>query len=172
MAIDALVKPFLRLALFQGLKPYHLTEIVRRAERIVYKPGDMIIEEDKVGDAAVLIVGGEAVLLRRDDATSAAEPLAEGSLVGEMAMLIETAHTATVIARTSVRALRLTRTDMHELMAEEPAIAEHLTQKITARLHVLAGELRTIDQALAEIASFDGFSVPVAQSAPASAALH
>jgi hypothetical protein len=40
MAIDALVKPFLLLPLFQGLKPLQLTEIVRRADRIIYRPGD------------------------------------------------------------------------------------------------------------------------------------
>ena len=49
MAIDALVKPFLLLPLFQGLKPLQLTEIVRRADRIIYRPGDILIEEDQVG---------------------------------------------------------------------------------------------------------------------------
>ena len=60
MAIDALVKPFLRLPLFQGLKPLQLTEIVRRAGRIIYKPGDILIHEGQVGDSAIIIVTGEA----------------------------------------------------------------------------------------------------------------
>lgn len=172
MAIDALVKPFLRLPLFQGLRPLQLTEIVRRAERIVYKAGDIIIEEDKVGDAAVVIVSGEAVLVRGSEGANA-EPIIEGSIVGELAMLVETVHTATVLAKTSVRALRLTREEMHDLMATEPGIAEHLTQKITSRLHVLAGELRSIDQALAEISAYDPFVVsPSAQTAQTSAAMH
>lgn len=172
MAIDALVKPFLRLPLFQGLKPLQLTEIVRRAERIVYKPGDLIIQEDKTGDAAIVIIAGEAVILRSSDEQAAAEPVAEGSMVGELAMLVETVHTATVIAKSPVRALRLTREEMHALMSEDAALAEHLTQKITARLHVLASELRAIDQALAEIAAFDPFAAKPVQSPAASAAMH
>jgi CRP-like cAMP-binding protein len=165
MAIDALVKPFLRLPLFQGLKPLQLTEIVRRAERIVYRPGDSIIEEDRAGDAAIVIVSGEAVVIRNGHAEEAAEPVHEGSIVGELAMLVETVHTATVIAKSNVRALRLTRSEMHDLMAEDPALAEHLTHKITARLHVLATELRAIDQALAEIAAFDPV-MPVHRGSP------
>lgn len=173
MAIDALVKPFLRLPLFQGLRPLQLTEIVRRAERIVYKAGDIIIEEDKVGDAAIVIVSGEAVLVRSGDEASRAEPIIEGSIVGELAMLVETVHTATVLAKTPVRALRLTREEMHDLMATEPAIAEHMTQKITSRLHTLANELRTIDAALAEISAYDPFVVsPAVQTAQTSAATH
>jgi CRP-like cAMP-binding protein len=172
MAIDALVKPFLRLPLFQGLKPLQLTEIVRRAERIIFKPGDTIIEEDKVGDAAIVIVSGDAVVIRHGSDAAAAEPVAEGSIVGELAMLVETVHTATVIAKGPVRALRLTRAEMHDLMAEDPRLAEHLTQKITARLHTLAGELRAIDQALAEIAAFDPFASSPGQSPHLSAAMH
>ena len=43
MAIDTLVKPLLRVALFQGLKPLQITEIARLADRIVYRPGEVII---------------------------------------------------------------------------------------------------------------------------------
>ena len=61
MAIDALVRPLLQLALFRGLKPMQITEIVRRADRIVYRPGDVIIEEHAEADAAIVLVEGEAV---------------------------------------------------------------------------------------------------------------
>ncbi len=160
MAIDALVKPFLLLPLFQGLKPLQLTEIVRRADRIIYRPGDIIIEEDQVGEAAVVIVSGEAVRITGGD-SDAAEPIAEGSMIGELAMLVETVHSSTIVARGTVKALRLTRTEMHALMAEDPRLADHLTQKITARLQRLAQELRAVDQALADIMGID----PLVQAA-------
>lgn len=155
MAIDALVKPFLLLPLFQGLKPLQLTEIVRRADRIIYRPGDVIIEEDQPGEAAIIIVSGEAVRLQNDEPGNAAQPIAEGSMIGELAMLVETVHASTIVARTTVKALRLTRSEMHEAMADDPRLADHLTQKITARLHRLAQELRSVDQALADIAGIE-----------------
>lgn len=164
MAIDALVKPFLLLPLFQGLKPLQLTEIVRRADRIIYRPGDVIIEEDQLGEAAIVIVSGEAIRTTGMEAGEAAETIPEGSMIGEMAMLVETIHSSTIIARGTVKALRLTRTEMLAAMAEDPKLAEHLTQKISARLHRLALELRSVDQALAESQMFDGTYYPMAQS--------
>jgi CRP-like cAMP-binding protein len=171
MAIDALVKPFLRLALFQGLKPLELTEIVRRADRIVYKPGDVIIQEDKAGDAAIIIVSGEAVRLSDSDNGTPAEPLPEGSIVGEMAMLVETVYSTTVIAKGQVRALRITRENLHEQMLEEPRLAGHFADKITARLQRLASELRSIDEALAGIAQFEP-KVRIIAHHEAASALH
>ena len=167
MAIDALVKPFLLLPLFKGLKPLQLTEIVRRADRIVYRPGDVIIEEDQQGEAAIVIVSGEAVRVTGLEPGAAAESIAEGSIIAELAMLVETIHSATIVARTPVKALRLTRMEMHAQMADDPRLAEHLTKQITARLHRLADEIRAVDQALADIANFD----PVPAMQPARAAI-
>ena len=172
MAIDALVKPFLLLPLFQGLKPLQLTEIVRRADRIVYRPGDIIIEEDQPGEAAIIIVSGEAVRVTGLEPGAAAETVAEGSMLGELAMLVETTHSATIIARGTVKALRLTRTEMHEAMAEDPHLADHLTQKITMRLQHLANELRSVDQALAEMAHFEPAAHNPSGQPLASAPLH
>ncbi len=155
MAIDALVKPFLNLPLFRGLKPLQITEIVRRADRIVYRPGDIIIEEDQPGDAAIVIVAGDAVRTTGLEPGAAAEPVPEGALIGELAMLVETVHSATIVARGPVRALRLSRTEMHAQMADDPQLAEHLTQQITARLQRLASEIQAVDQALADIANID-----------------
>lgn len=155
MAMDALVKPFLALPLFQGLRPLQVTELVRRADRIIYRPGDIIIAEDQIGEAAIIIVSGEAVRINTHEPGAAAEPVPEGAMISELAMLVETVHTATILARTTVKALRLTREDMHEAMADDPRLAEHLTQKITERLQKTAQELRAVDQALADLAAFD-----------------
>ena len=152
MAIDALVKPFLLLPLFRGLKPLQLTEIVRRADRIVYRPGDTIISEDESGDAAIVIVSGEAVRTSGMEPGMAAEPVPEGSIISELAMLIDTVHSATIVARSTVRALRITRAEMHAQMADDPALAEHLTQQITERLKRLASEIHAVDMALAGLA--------------------
>ncbi|MBU2583051.1 MAG: cyclic nucleotide-binding domain-containing protein [Alphaproteobacteria bacterium] len=148
MAIDALVKPMLPLAIFRGLKPLQITEIARRAERIIYRPGDIIIEEDAIGDAAVLIVSGDAVRISGPEHDGPPEPVKAGALVGEMAMLVESIHSSTVIARGNVKALRITRAEMHEQMAEDHSLAEHFLERISGRLRSLAEDLKKADQAL------------------------
>jgi len=149
MAIDALVAPLLRIALFQGLRPLQITEIARRAERIVFRPGQTIVEADAEANAAFVIVNGEAVRTKGPDLGAEPEPIAVGSLIGEMAMLVDTEYTSTVVAKSPVRALKITRASMYEQMADDARLADHLVTKIAARLKNLAGELRAIDQSLA-----------------------
>lgn len=149
MAIDALVKPFLRLELFQGLRPLQLTEIVRNAERIAYKPGSVIMTMGEPGDAAVLIVSDGALRTAGSDITGRPVPVAAGSLLGELAMLIEHVYGSTVVAQGTVRALRIPRAAMHAMMLEDRGLADHFVGKIASRLSRVADELRRIDSGLA-----------------------
>jgi CRP-like cAMP-binding protein len=145
MAIDTFVKPMLKLEIFQGLRPLQITEIARRAYRVVYKPGDIIMREDDEGDAAVVIVSGEAVRISGPAMSEPAEAVPPGAMLGEMAMLIETRHSSTIIARTHVRALRIAREDLQAQMAEDSALADHFVQRITARLSAVLDSLKAID---------------------------
>ncbi|MBS0234346.1 MAG: cyclic nucleotide-binding domain-containing protein [Proteobacteria bacterium] len=150
MAIDALVKPLLALPLFQGLSPLQLTEIVRRAERVIYRSGDAIVVENQPGDAAIVIIAGNCI--RIDDngdpsQKSGGETLPEGVMIAELAMLIDLVHTTTVIAQGPVKALRLTRQRMSELMEEDPSLAQHFSARIISRLKLLANDLKAIDTA-------------------------
>lgn len=152
MAIDALVKPLLRLPLFQGLKPLQLTEIVRRAGRIIYKPGDILIHEGQVGDSAIVIVTGEAFRVESEGVGVPADTIIEGSMIAELAMLVETVHCATIVARTPIRALKISREDMHAQMAEDRHLAQYMTNIITERLRSLVSEINAIDGVLAALA--------------------
>jgi CRP-like cAMP-binding protein len=148
MALDIVVKSLLRVELFAGLRPLQLAELARRSDRIVYKPGDTIIAEGVIGDAAILIVQGDAVRVSGPALQNPAEAVPEGSLVGEMAMLIEAAHSSTVVARSMTRAIRLTRTAVLEQIKSDPGIADHLSRKLARRLHDVADQLREIDDSL------------------------
>lgn len=148
MAIDQLVQPLLGVELFQGLKPLQITEIARRADRIVFRPGDVIVAEDTMGDAAILIVAGDAARVSGPGCAGEDEPVVPGSLVGEMAMLVDAVHSSTVVARSAVRALRISRTELLEQMEADPALAEHFVARISGRLSRLAAELRAVDAAL------------------------
>ena len=152
MVMDALIKPLLRLEIFQGLKPLQITEIARQAERIVFREGDIIVHSGKPGDAAYVVVSGEAVCLKRSGGHVRAEPIEAGSLIGELAMLVEHDYSITVVAKGPVRALKIGREAMHDQMRDDRHLAEHISAKITARLSRLAAELRGIDSRLARVA--------------------
>jgi CRP-like cAMP-binding protein len=141
MQINSLIEPLLDISLFHGLKPLQITEIARRADRVVFRPGDIVVAENAPADAAILIVSGDA------ERTGAI--MGPGTLLGELAMLIETGYQSTVIARTPIRAIRISRSALTGQMQEDPALAAHFAQKMSARLDAFLGELRQIDSLLA-----------------------
>ncbi len=176
MAIDALVLPLLKVPLFQGLKPLQLTEIARRADRIVYKPGDVIVSAHSESDAAVLVVSGEAVRTEGPGVIGEGDAVPAGALISEMTMLIETECSSTVVAKTPVRALRITRAEMLAHMQDDPTLADHFIEKISGRLSAFVEDLREIDRTLASAdetaASVMATVASAAETQPPSMALH
>jgi CRP-like cAMP-binding protein len=150
MTSDALFDVLSRVELLQGLSTDHLAVFDRRADRVTFKTGDHIISEGEPGDAAYLILSGEAVAIEKVGTPSPGEPIPLHALIGEMAMLIETSHGTTVVCRGPVQALKISRCMLHEQMAEDPSLADHFVEKITQRLHVMAARLRRADEAVAE----------------------
>ena len=153
MAIDRLVAPLLRVPLFAGLKPLQITELARHAERVKFRSGDTITKAGAPGDGAYLVVSGSAEHVVSSDPESPAEPIEPGSLVGEMAMLVEHDYRATVIARGDVLCLKITRTAMCAQMLEDAALARHFERRIFARLSRVADDLRRIEGILAACGS-------------------
>jgi CRP-like cAMP-binding protein len=158
MAIDALVKPLLSLPLFHGLPVSQVTEIVRRSERTIYTPGDVIAAENQLSDAAIVIVSGTCTRIDDDLHHRNGEIIPEGSMISELAMVVEVVHASTIIARDRVKALRMTRERMRELMEEEPSLAEHFSMHIFDRLQRLAQDLSAVDAVLKKAATLSSAS--------------
>ena len=146
MLPDSLLTPLVRVPLFNGLTPSQIRALGDAAERIVIDGGTALIADNQEGDAAYLLIKGRAA--RLDGIGRPMDPLPLGSMVGEMAMLIPTAHTATIVALEPVRALKFTREAVLDVMQRDPDIAAHFIQKLTARLEVLAHELRSVEKGL------------------------
>ena len=66
-----------------------------------------------------------------------------------MAMIIEFTPNSTINAASEVRALRITREEMHNLIAEDPELAKHFISKAASRLKEIAGHMRQISDGLA-----------------------
>ncbi len=77
------------------------------------------------------------------------ENVVPGSLIGELAMLVEHDYGSTIVAHDRVFCLKLIRTEMHAQMREDAALAEHFRDRMTERLMQTAEALRRIDDALA-----------------------
>lgn len=147
MAIDALVSPLMRLPIFDGLGHEQLSSIVRVADRLMYRSGDVIATENQSADASIILISGRCFRLDAESPRGG-DVVPEGSIIAELAMLVETQHAATIVAQSRIKALRLTRASMHALMEAEPTIADHFIARIVHRLKDMASSISALDEVM------------------------
>lgn len=149
MPTEKTVASLLRMPLFYGLSPQQITEISRHAEKRRYRPGDVICRKGEAADAAIILVSGSAER-EPDTLEEKPEPVEPGSIISELAMIVEREHGSTVTAREVVLCLKVTRAGLHAQMVADPSMAERLEQRMVSRLQRLAEKLRRIENLLAD----------------------
>lgn len=140
-----------RVPLFQGLSRAQLSAIVRVTKKAFFEAGEDLVAQDESGDTSYLIMSGEAICPRIVNGHEVDEHLGPGTLVGELAMLVETIHNYSVIAKQRVRAMAIQRDALRAVMEADTSIAEHISEYLIEKLRELAAELRAVDAKLAGI---------------------
>jgi cAMP-dependent protein kinase regulator len=102
------------LPAFAALEPDELSEILEHGWWVNVAPGEAILEQGEAGDAFYAIGSGQVEVVK--DGTLA-RTLGPGAHFGEIALLEKVPRTASVVARTPVRAFRLDRDGFDGLMA-------------------------------------------------------
>ncbi|MBO0765415.1 MAG: cyclic nucleotide-binding domain-containing protein [Hyphomicrobiaceae bacterium] len=149
MAIDEVIESLARIPVFAGLKPQQITEIGRWAERCAFHDGEAITRAGELGDGAYLILAGDASSKAGpgDDGVRL-QPIAQGSLVGELAMFVEHVYGVTVTASGWVDCLKLERATLARQMRDDPDIADRIAAVVRNRLALVAAELLIVDRLL------------------------
>jgi len=149
MKIAELIEPLKQLDVFSRLTEDQIMMIVHGAERVSFRPGQVMIEDGQSGDAAYFIVVGLVERLAQPDIGRSREHFGHGILVGEMAMLVDHVHASTVRAKSEVKALKISRAMLYQIMTSHPAIADSFIQTIKLRLNVMLERIKVIDDTLA-----------------------
>ena len=102
------VKLILDSQALSHLNPSQIRELLRCADQVEFKPGDTIVREGDIGDAAYLIEIGKAKVCLPGNEMPAAY-LQKGDLVGIISLIKGIKRTADVVAETSVTALKIDR---------------------------------------------------------------
>jgi len=131
--------------LFKGLSEAQIEAIAACADIAWFDKGGAITQVDEWGSAAYLLLTGSVMVADATEASGYQEPLGPGTMIGELAMLTEVSYAATVVAAEPVSTLVIERDALHVVLEEDPAIAEFMSGKLTARLTNLAEDLRLVD---------------------------
>lgn len=124
-----------RVDLFAGVPGRVLAAVAEVAVEVHAAPGEVLIEEGAVEAHLYALVEGR-VRVHRDDRTVA--ELGPGVTVGELAVLVPEPRSASVTVLEPIRALRIDKVVLDDLLADWPELAHGVIDALVARVRAAA----------------------------------
>lgn len=145
MSLQQEVDLLRKIPMFAKIDPAKLKLLAFTSERISYVDGDVLFRQGDAGDAAFVIITGEAeVSIDTDKGPLVVARLRDHDFVGEIAILCDVPRTATVTACSTVEALRITKDLFFRLVKEFPEIAIEVMRELAQRVENTNTRLRDI----------------------------
>ena len=143
MSINQEVELLRNIPLFAKIEPSKLKLLAFTSERLTYQPDQVLCRHGDMGDAAYIIIEGEAaVRIAAASGDIEVARLGAGDVVGEIAILCDVPRTATVSAVDRVTTLKITKELFFRLINEFPQIAIEIMRELAARLERTNAQLR------------------------------
>jgi CRP-like cAMP-binding protein len=117
--------------LFRGYASRHLSALAKETEELVYAAGEHLVEEGQLGETLFVVLSGSAKVVRGGRVVGRVVP---GDFFGELSAIDGGPRSASVIATTPMRTLRLFRHTLIRQLEREPALALRLLDGMAARL--------------------------------------
>lgn len=142
MTIQRDVEALRKIPLFARIDPAKLKLLAFTSERLHFEPGERLCTQGDPGDAAYIILEGDArVLVETPEGPLEVARLGPNAIVGEIAILCDVPRTATVEAATPVTALRISKDGFFNLVSQFPQIAIEVMHELARRLHQTTQQL-------------------------------
>ena len=136
MSLTKDVEVLRNIPLFAKVDPAKLKLLAFTSERLEYMSGDELFHQGDYGDAAYIILEGEADVLV-DTPTGAVKvaTLGKNDIIGEIAILCDVPRTATVVAHGNLEILRLSKDGFFHLVTQFPQVGIEVMSALAAKLH-------------------------------------
>ena len=107
-----------------------------------YQDGDVIVRQGESGEQIYVVQEGQVeVVKERDGVNYQISVLGKGEFFGEMAVFERTERVATVRALELARVLTIDKADFLRRVKEDPSLAFHLVETMSARIRKLDEDL-------------------------------
>ncbi|MDH3741459.1 MAG: Crp/Fnr family transcriptional regulator [Hyphomicrobiales bacterium] len=131
-----------RVPLFAQIEPAKLKLLAFTSQRMTYQPGQPFFRQGDSGDAAYVLISGEAqVLAETPDGEIPVATIGQNAIIGEIAILCDVPRTATVKASTKLEALKIDKEDFLRLIKEFPEMGIEVMRELADRLSATTAEL-------------------------------
>ena len=131
-----------KVPLFAHLDPAKLKLLAFTSTRASFKPGQELFHQGDEGDAAYLILSGEAEVVA--DTPTGEVPVAtvgQNAIIGEIAILCEVPRTASVRATSRLDTLKIEKEHFLRLIREFPDMGVEIMRELGQRLSKTTAEL-------------------------------
>ncbi len=131
-----------RVPLFAQLEPAKLKLLAFTSQRMTFQSGQELCHQGETGDAAYVIISGQAdVLINQDGKEIVVAQVGENAVIGEIAVLCEVPRTATVRAKTELQALKIDKEHFLRMIREFPDMGIEVMRELADRLTTTTAEL-------------------------------
>jgi CRP/FNR family cyclic AMP-dependent transcriptional regulator len=117
--------------LFSDLPKRALQRLAKEADELAFQPGEHLVDEGLLGETLFVVMQGQAKVTRRGRRVGSVVP---GDFFGELSTIDGGPRTATIVAETPMRVLRLFRATLRKLLDEEPQLAVKILDGIVRRI--------------------------------------
>ena len=143
MSLDEEVAILKRIPLFANVDTPKLKLMAFASERVVFKPGQSLCKQGDPGDAAYIIIDGEAdVSVDADGGHLTVATVGCNDIIGEIAILIDIPRTATVTATSEVSTLKITKDLFFRMVTDFPQMSVEIMRVLAHRLESTTEQLR------------------------------
>ncbi|MBN1308743.1 MAG: cyclic nucleotide-binding domain-containing protein [Chitinispirillaceae bacterium] len=138
--------------LFATVSTSELRAVAWVAEELHFKPGELIVKEDDIGDALFLIRNGSVRVTKHAGAGCTVDlaSMGAGECFGEMAAIDEEVRSATVTARQESVVLRISKNDLLDVLRDNPQIGIELLRIFVKRLRRANSRIEALSLTSAE----------------------
>ncbi|MHB2168331.1 cyclic nucleotide-binding domain-containing protein [Alsobacter sp. R-9] len=127
--------------LFAAMDEDALRLIAFSAENRVYRAGDLLFRRGDMSDGGYVVTSGAVALDEADDGSPAPMVATTGTLIGELALIVDTQRPATAIVREPCSVLKISRHVFRRVLEEFPEVAASVQAHCLARLEAMTGDL-------------------------------
>jgi CRP/FNR family cyclic AMP-dependent transcriptional regulator len=136
MSITKDVEVLKGIPLFAKIDPAKLKLLAFTSEYLQFVAGDELCGQGDPGDAAYIILSGEAdVLVDTPRGRLKVATLRRNDIIGEIAILCDVPRTATVVAASDLETLRISKDNFFQLVTQFPQIGVEVMAELASRLH-------------------------------------
>ena len=148
-----------RVPFFAEIEPAKLKLLAFMSERVAFDPGKRLFRQGDPGDAAYLIIAGEAEVIAETPAGPLVlATLGTNEIVGEMAILGNVPRAATVRAKDRLITLRISKEPFMRMVREFPSMAVAMMQELAERLAATNNQLSATQAELRRLREQSGIA--------------